>query len=127
MRTVMLVTRMIIRNVLRILALARMALDTMATRPSRLLVGSTCRPTRKVAIPVETLETLAPTLLAGIPAHRSPSPNRTLASPRASSRVGPTRPVPVRITGYTALRDPWLRDTGKLPSSPPVEWAPGTR
>lgn len=115
MHTVMPVTLMINHNARRIPA--RMVLDTVAaTRPSR-LVGSTCSsPRRVVAIPVETL---VPILLAGILALPSPSHNRTPAFPRAASRVCPTSRAS-RNHGSTALRDPWLQGTGKLPSSPPV-------
>lgn len=118
MRMVMPVT-MTHRNVRPILA--RMVLD-MATRPNR-LVGSTYSRTHNLAIPVETL---APTPLAGIlAASRRPSLNRILASPPAASRVCLTSSK-VRIAGYMALRGPWLLDTGNLPSSLLVAWAPGT-
>lgn len=99
------------------LILARMVLD-MATHPNR-RVGSTCSNPPRVAIPVETL---APTPLVGILAHRRPSLNRILASLPMASRVCLTSKA--RIAGYTALHDPL--HTGNLPNIPRVVWAPGT-
>ena len=114
MRTVMPVT-MTHHNVHRIPL--RMAPGILATR-LRLLVGSTCSNSPKVAIPVETLvpSLLPPDTLA----RQSPSPSRTTAIPRMANR--PCRTSKARIPGYTELRDPWPHHTGNLPNFPPVGW-----